>query len=91
VVRGDGRLKDFMQIGLEPSVRSFLIGLAQATVAGDIGDQDGGESALHAPVPGWRRDRTQAELRSLWRMLPVVRTGSSSEPSGIVVPSAMGG
>jgi hypothetical protein len=38
-----------MQIGLEPSARPFLIRRAQASVAGHIGNQDGGESALHAP------------------------------------------
>ena len=62
VVRGDVRLEDFVQIRLEPSARFFLIGLAQAAVAGNIGDQDGGKSALHAPVPGWPRDRLQARL-----------------------------
>ena len=52
VVRRDDGLNDFMQIGLEPSARPFLIGLAQATIADDVGNQDGDESALHAPVPG---------------------------------------
>ena len=50
VMRGDLRLEDFVQIGLKTSARPFLIGLAQAAIASDIGNQHGGEPALHASI-----------------------------------------
>ena len=48
MVRGDPRLEDLAQIGLETGARTFLVGLAQAAIAHDIGDQNSGEPTLHA-------------------------------------------
>ena len=47
VMLGDPRRKDFVQVGLKPSTRSFLVGLAEAAITGDIGDKHRGEPALH--------------------------------------------
>ena len=44
---GDRRLEDFAQVGLEAGARALLVGLAMTAIADDIGDQDGGEPALH--------------------------------------------
>jgi hypothetical protein len=44
---GDGGLEDFAEVGLEAGARSLLVGLAQADIADDIGDEHGGEPALH--------------------------------------------
>ena len=47
---GDLRLEDLMQVGLKTRARSFLVGLAEAAIAGDVGDQDCGKPALHAAL-----------------------------------------
>src|SRR5262249_41875825 len=44
---GDFRFEHFAQIGPEMGACSYLVGLAEAAVADDVGDQDGGEPALH--------------------------------------------
>ena len=48
VMGGDLRLEDLLQVGLEAGARALLVDLAQAAIADDIGDQDGGEPTLHA-------------------------------------------
>src|SRR5262249_26514398 len=48
---GDLRLEHLVQIGLEPRARPFLLGLAEAAIAGDIGGHHRGEPALHTPDP----------------------------------------
>jgi len=49
------------EIGLKPRARPFLVGLAQAAIAGDIGDHHRGEPAFPAPrFPGRPIDETQA-------------------------------
>ena len=39
--------ENLAQIGPEIGTRSHLVGLAESAVADDVGDQDGGEPALH--------------------------------------------
>jgi hypothetical protein len=61
VMRRDLRLEHLVQVGLKPRARSFLIDLAEAAIASDIGDHYRGESALHAPsgpATGITRART---------------------------------
>ncbi len=47
VMGGDLRLEHLVQVGLKARARPFLVGLAEAAIAGDIGDHHGGEPALH--------------------------------------------
>ena len=48
VMGGDGWLENLVKVGLEPGAPSHLVGLTQADMADDIGDERGGEPALHA-------------------------------------------
>ena len=53
-IGGDLRLEDLLQVGLKAGARPFLVDLAQAAIADDIGDQDSGEPALHSVPRGAR-------------------------------------
>src|SRR5215469_37578 len=48
MMRGDARLKNLTHISLEARARAFFVGLAQAAIAHDIGDQDGDKPTVHA-------------------------------------------
>jgi hypothetical protein len=48
VMGGDGWLENLVKVGLEPGAPSHLVGLTQADMADGIGDEQGGEPALHA-------------------------------------------
>jgi hypothetical protein len=63
VVLGNPRLEYVVEIGLESRARPLLVDLAEAAIAGDIGDHHGSEPALHAPLPG---RTTKQELNELW-------------------------
>jgi hypothetical protein len=47
MVAGDLSLKDVAEISVEARPRPFLVSLGQSPIADAIGNQDGGEPALH--------------------------------------------
>lgn len=48
-MRGDFRLEDLLQFGLETRARPLLVKLAKPGIADDISNKDGGETAFHYP------------------------------------------
>jgi hypothetical protein len=50
-MRRDPGLEHLLQIGLKTRACPFLVGLAEAAIAGDVGDHHGGKPALHVPSP----------------------------------------
>lgn len=48
-MRGDFRLEDLLQFGLETRARLLLVKLAKPGIADDISNKDGGETAFHYP------------------------------------------
>src|SRR5882724_1761225 len=83
----DLRLEHLMQVRPKPRTCAFLVGLAEAAIAGDVGDHHGGKPALHAPFsPGWQRDESQATDRPIM-MHGAARVNCGADcrgPTGVV-------
>jgi len=58
---GDTGLKQLVEVVLKSRARPFLVGLAQATIADDIGNHHGGEPALHCNAHRTPRGKITSE------------------------------